>query len=445
MASILSLKDSPALTTEIGTPARDDLAMDEVLDRLSIIGQDITASLEFEDIFAAVEQHVGALLDAASFYIGFLDEAREWIEIPLFVDDGRRGGSRRFRVDDPARPASRAVRENREILREKTLEEALRTDIAGTAPTLTALFRPLVVRDQMIGVMSVQSARAGAYGHRERLIFRTICAYVAVALANGATFRRLAAAEVGRMTSLTRLVAGIAHEVNTPVGMALTVATTFSRATRKFQERLKEGAVRGADVSAFAALGGEAARQITANLMRTADLMGEFGEVGLDRTSASVRPFQLADLVGTVVTSLGMELRRRPIELEVAVPQDLQLTSNPEALQRVLTNLIANILAFAFPEGEGGRLRIEASAAPRGEVRIAVSDDGLGIPEAERVIIFEPFSPTSRGSRGVGLHVAYSLATGVLRGGLTCETAVGQGTTFHLRIPAAAPAPIPPN
>lgn len=418
---------------------REGLASDEVLDRLSLVGQDITASLEFEEIFGAIEQHVGALLDAATFYIGILDDGREWIDIPLFVDGGRRSPSRRLRVDDPERPASRAVRENREILRLKTLDEALRTDIPGTAPTLSALFRPLSVRERMIGVMSVQSARAGAYGQRERLIFRTLCAYVAVALANGASFRRLAASEAERMTSLTRLVAGIAHEVNTPVGMALTVATTFDRAAREFQDRLETGALRRADLDAFAGLSVEAARQVTANLVRTTDLMHEFRQVGLDQRSARPRTFSIADLVSSVLTSLSLELHRQGCAVQVAVPADLEVTSDPEALGRVLTHLVANVIAFAFPEEETGMLRIESGMSSRNELRIAVSDNGVGIPDRELAVIFEPFSPTSRGSRGVGLHVAYSLAVSVLRGALTCETVVGRGTTFSLIIPTRRP------
>ncbi|MGA0598835.1 sensor histidine kinase [Enterovirga sp. CN4-39] len=418
---------------------RAGLGSDEILDRLSLIGQDITASLDFEDIFAAVERHVGALLDAATFYIGILDEGREWIDVPIFIDGGRRSQSRRLRVDDAERPASRAVRENREILREKSLDDALRADIPGTAPTLSALFRPLSVRDRMIGVMSVQSARAGAYGQRERLIFRALCSYVAVALANGASFRRLAAAEAERMTSLTRLVAGIAHEVNTPVGMALTVATTFDRAAREFQEKLETGALRRSDLEAFAGVSVEAARQVSANLVRTTDLMDEFRQVGLDQRSARARTFGIADLVRSVLTSLGLELQGQPCTIEIAVPSDLEVTSDPEALGRVLGHLIANVLAFAFPKGERGTLRIEAEMSARNELRVAIIDNGVGIPDPELAVIFEPFSPTSRGSRGLGLHIAYSLAISVLRGALTCQTVVGHGTTFCLTIPTRLP------
>ncbi len=165
----------------------------DALDALSSIGQDITASLDFGEIFVSIERHVGALLDTATLYIGILDERREWIDVPLFVDGGKRGPSRRIRLDDPLRPAARAIRENREILREKTEEQARREDMPGTALTLSALFRPLSVHGNTFGVMSVQSQHAHAYGERERLIFRTICSYAAVALANAESHRRLAA------------------------------------------------------------------------------------------------------------------------------------------------------------------------------------------------------------------------------------------------------------
>ena len=197
--------------------------------------------------------------------------------------------------------------------------------------------------------------------------------------------------------------------------------------------------MRRADIDAFVALGVEAARQVTANLVRTTDLMGEFGQVGLYTTGTRVRTFRVADLVGSVLSSLSLELRRRPYSVEIAVPVDLELTSEPEALGRVLTHLIANVLAFAFPDDGGGTLRIEAEMSPRNEVHIAISDNGIGIPDAELAVIFEPFSPTSRGSRRLGLHIAYRLAVSVLRGALTCQTAIGRGTTFRLVVPMRIP------
>lgn len=428
------------MVTDAPISTRAGLGSNEILDRLSLVGQEITASLDFEGVVAAVEQHVGVLLDAMTFYVGILDETREWIDIPIFIEGGRRSPGRRLSVGDPERSASRAVRENRELLREQPDDESLRTGTYGKATTRTALFRPLSVRDRIIGVMSVQSARAGAYGERERLIFRSLCAYVAVALANAASFRRLAAAEVERTTTLTRLVAVIAHEVNTPLGMALTVATTFGRVAHEFQEKIRAETLGRTDLEAFSSLGSEAARQVTANLVRATDLMREFGQVGLDRTCRP-RTFNVADVVGSVLTSLSLELYRRPYTLEVAVPPELELTTDPEALGRVLTHLIANVLAFAFPEGAEGTLRVEADSSGPNEVRIAISDDGTGIPDAELAVIFEPFSPTSRGSRGLGLHIAYSLARGVLRGTLTCQTTVGRGTTFCLVIPTPLAGP----
>lgn len=596
------------------------ISQSDALDRLSLIGQDITASLEFADIFAAVERHVGALLDAATFYIGVIDERLEWIDIPLFVDGGRRSAGRRLAVADPVRPASLCVRENREILREKTLDEAIRTDIPGTAPTLTALFRPLVVQGRMIGVMSVQSARPHAYGARERTIFRSLCAYVAVALANAASFRRLAAIEalevlgqVGqevtasldvedilssaarhagelfggaelrigllapdgrrivfrlavaggtriaaadvpldeplsdearairdareilgpanrvpprpppghtrpetvlarplaardrplgvaslrsadpeafserqvlifrtfcsyisialanarafreadaaraaattalrelriaqdglihaeKMASLGRLVAGIAHEVNTPVGTALTLASTFLRVTEEFRTKADAGQLRRSDLGEFVERGVDVARQLTANLSRASDLVGRFKQVAADRTSDEQRCFVLADLTGAVLTSLSAELRRSGHAVEVSVPREIELDTYPGALSQVLTNLIVNGLTHAYPSGRTGWLRLDATRVGAGAVRIVVADGGVGIAEQDRARVFEPFYRASRGpgGPGLGLHIAYNLVTETLEGRLTCVSSPEAGAAFCLEIP----------
>lgn len=413
----------------------------DTLDLLARVGQDITASLAFSDIFAAIERYVGQLLDTATLYIGLLDETGEWLDVPLFVDGGARAASRRMRVDDPARPAARCVRERCEILRHKTLEEALETDIPGTQPTLTALFGPLLVRDRIIGVISVQSARSQAYGDRERLIFRLLSSYAAVALANAESYRRLAQAESDKVASLGQLVAGIAHEVNTPVGTALTISTGLERLADEFAAILDSGALRRSDLAAFAERTGIAARQLTANLTRASDLVGRFKQVVAESSQTDRRIFSLSELVGALMTSLPHELTGPPNRIEIDVPLSIMLDTSPGAVGHILSNLLTNAVEHGCMPGRPGTVGIVAEMPATDLVVIRVSDDGPGIAPSDLPFVFDPFFTTrrNRGGAGLGLYIARNLAVTTLAGRLSCTSRPAAGTTFRLEIPSSLP------
>ena len=163
------------------------------LAHLSAIGQEITAHLEAAAVFRALDRHVHGLLDATHFSIFLLEPNGVWLACAFGVEAGKALPELRYALSDPHANSARCVRERREILIELGEADLTPNLIPGTLPTRTLLFAPLSVGERVLGAMTVQSPHAGAYGERERLIFRTLCAYGAIALDNASAYRQVAA------------------------------------------------------------------------------------------------------------------------------------------------------------------------------------------------------------------------------------------------------------
>lgn len=247
--------------------------------------------------------------------------------------------------------------------------------------------------------------------------------------------------EAEKLAALGGLVAGVAHEVNNPVGISLTVASSFARRCERFSEEVSNGQLRRSKLDEFIGGSREAAKQLVANLNRAADLIQSFKQVAVDRSHAERRLFDLAESTEQIVTSLRPALRRSAISLAVEVPPGIQMDSYPGPYGQVLTNLVLNSLEHAFADRGTGAMRLSARSVGSEQVEIQFADDGSGMSEEVQRRAFEPFFTTrrSRGGTGLGLHIVYNLVTRRLGGRLRLESDVGRGTTFIIRLPLIAP------
>jgi len=244
-----------------------------------------------------------------------------------------------------------------------------------------------------------------------------------------------------KLAALGGLVAGVAHEINTPVGVALTSASLLHERAAEFAGLVAGGRIRRADLDAFLAVSSETARLIESNLRRAAELVQSFKRVAVDQSSGDRRRFDLHDYLHEVVTSLSPRLRGTRHRIEVECPKPLPVDTFPGALAQVVTNFVVNAQVHAFPEGRPGLMRLEARRSGDDEVEIRFADDGVGIPPTNLQRIFEPFFTTrrGRGGTGLGLHIVFNLVTAQLAGTLRVDSTPGEGTVFTVRMPAVAP------
>jgi PAS domain S-box-containing protein len=247
--------------------------------------------------------------------------------------------------------------------------------------------------------------------------------------------------EAEKLAALGRLVAGVAHEVNNPVGISLTVASSLERKVAMFSEEVARGDLRRSSLTEFIESGRSAATQLVANLNRAAELIQSFKQVAADRSYSDQRVFDIADLTDQVVMSLRPGVRKQNLTLTVDCMPNLTMNSYPGPYGQVLTNLFLNAVAHAFPSGEGGEVHIKVKEAGDNHVEVQFSDNGCGMSADIRRRAFDPFFTTRRseGGTGLGLHIVYSIVTSRLGGRIHLYSAPNEGTRIQMILPRVAP------
>ncbi|NNM71864.1 sensor histidine kinase [Enterovirga aerilata] len=247
--------------------------------------------------------------------------------------------------------------------------------------------------------------------------------------------------EAEKLAALGGLVAGVAHEVNNPVGISLTVASSLARRCDDFAGEVASGQIRRSRLEEFTRSTATAAKQLVANLMRAGELVQSFKQVAVDRSQAERRSFDLGQAVEQILASLRPTLKTSDVQLLVEVPPGIQMDSYPGPLGQILTNLFLNSLHHAFDGRQGGTISVSARRRGRDEVEILFRDDGQGMSEEVQRCAFDPFFTTRRGSggTGLGLHIVYNLVTARLGGRIVLSSSPGLGTTFLIVLPLVAP------
>jgi len=244
-----------------------------------------------------------------------------------------------------------------------------------------------------------------------------------------------------RLAALGGLVAGVAHEVNNPIGISLTVASSFARRAEMFDAELRSATpLKRSQLEQFVRTSRDAAQQLVSNLHRAGQLIQSFKQVAADRSHAERRQFNLAESTDQIVASLRPVLKRSPISISVEVPEGLIVDGYPGSYGQILTNLFLNAANHAFPDGRAGAISIAAKPRGNDDIEIVFTDNGAGMtPDVQRQA-FDPFFTTRRneGGTGLGLHIVYNLVTQQLGGRMMLESRLGQGTTFRIIMPRSA-------
>lgn len=239
-----------------------------------------------------------------------------------------------------------------------------------------------------------------------------------------------------KLAALGALVAGIAHELNTPIGNSMMAASTLSDITRVFAKDCVAGVSRSR-LNAYLENVSEAGDILLRNLNRAGDLVVSFKQVAVDRETSQGRVFMLSDVIGEVLLMLHPRIKKTPFIIRQDVPKDIEMASYPGPLGQVIINLVNNALIHGFEQRASGTIEISARRLNGRYVELSVRDDGNGIPPENLKRIFDPFFTTKLGAggSGLGLHITYNIVTGLLRGRIKAVSEVNVGTTFTLVLP----------
>lgn len=243
-----------------------------------------------------------------------------------------------------------------------------------------------------------------------------------------------------KMAALGSLVAGVAHELNTPIGNSLTVASTLQDQSRAFVAEIERGLTRSR-LDAFVASIQDGSGILMRGLRTAADLVSSFKQVAVDQTSVNRRLFNLSATVDEILLTLGPTIRKTAYRVESDIPSDINLDSYPGPLGQVITNLVNNALLHAFDGRTHGTVTIMAARQGAEQVIFTVRDDGVGIPGVYLARVFDPFFTTKlgRGGSGLGLNIAYNLVKDAMGGSIRVDSTPGHGACFTLTLPLVAP------
>jgi len=248
--------------------------------------------------------------------------------------------------------------------------------------------------------------------------------------------------EMEKMAALGNLVAGVAHEINTPIGIGVSMASLLADKTETIIETFKTGKVKVAVLKEYLQTAGESSTLILNNLRRSANLVKSLKTVAVDQASMEQRTFVLKDYIEDILLNLSHELKHTNHTINIEGDPDFYLNSYPGAFAQIISNLIMNSLRHAYKDNDTGHIQFTFAHIGK-TLTFEYADDGCGIPPENMSRIFEPFFTTARGygGSGLGLNIIYKLVTETLHGSIQCDSYVGPsaspvgGTKFSIQIP----------
>ena len=241
--------------------------------------------------------------------------------------------------------------------------------------------------------------------------------------------------EAEKMASLGSLVTGVAHEINTPVGIGITAASSLKDKTVALARNYQDNTMKRTELEGYLKTAYESMSLILKNLQRTGDLVQSFKQVSIDQSTEQERSFLLKAYLEDILFSVGPRMKEKNIEVKIYAPDDLEIYSYPGAFASILTNLLVNSAVHGFKDRTDGRIDIEARR-DADKLKIDYRDNGNGIPEDILPKVFDPFFTTNKqlGS-GLGLHIVYNQIKQKLHGEISCESQSGEGVCFTITIP----------
>lgn len=243
-----------------------------------------------------------------------------------------------------------------------------------------------------------------------------------------------------KLAALGSLVAGVAHELNTPIGNGLTVASTMLDTTKRIISKMDTG-IKRSDLDSYLEEMRDGSNLVCNSLSKASELVSSFKQVAMDRTSTQRRTFKLSEFLYEIQTTMTPLLRQSPVKLNININVEVLLDSYPGPLGQVITNLIDNAILHGFDNhARSGQINLSATR-DNADVVIKVSDNGRGINSAALPHIFDPFFTTKlgEGGSGLGLHIVHNIVTAALGGSIEVSSEEDGGTEFILRLPHVAP------
>jgi len=425
------------------------------------------SALQTDALTASLHRIIGELMVAENFLIGLYHPETQDFSIPYFVDQ-KDSEAPVTRFPYGKAMCSYLLHSKQAQLHDagsfaRLVASGQVKEPLGNVDIASWMGAPMLVHDKPQGVLIVQSYDpAVVYTKADLDLLAFMASHVAVAIARMQADRKLRATKElleeqnaalntaltqlqqaqgelvrqEKLASLGGLVAGVAHEINTPLGICVTATSHLVEELRLTREELANGEMTEDSLGNFFDIVDQSLRIMTTNTQRAAALVRSFKQVAVDQSSGDIRSFNLRNYLNEVLLSLQPKLKGRPVQVEVDCTHDLVLDSYPGAVSQIVTNMVVNSLVHGFEREQAGKIDIRAALEDE-TVTLTYADDGAGMDEESLDKLFDPFFTTKRGSGGSGLgaHILFNLVTWALGGTVHVESAPGQGLRYELRFP----------
>ncbi len=414
---------------------------------LSRIGQSITSSLNFKDIFDTLYGYVNEIMPADGFRVTEYHPEKQEIEYKFNNESQKNKPLIRLSSNDTTNPAVWCIKNRRSILvrKKEDLNQFEGLDAYSINPVFNSMiYFPLFRDTEIIGAIGVYSKKEDAYNHRHIDMIKTLASYTTIAITNAETYEILNAAqnqlvESEKMAALGSLVAGVAHEINTPVGVCVTAASRLETKTHSFEQVFQEGKVKKSDVKEYLETAKEGNKILMTNLRRAADLVQSFKSIAVEQTSESRRLFNLKTYLEETLLALKPEFKNKPYTIELEA-EDIEIVGYAGPFSQIITNLVMNSLIHGFKGCETGNIKIKIQQQGK-QVILTYTDNGNGMTPEVLERLYEPFFTTNRdgGGSGLGMNIVYNLTLKKLAGKLNARSTPGQGVLFSFEFPTEIP------
>ena len=428
---------------------------------ISDVGQKINASLDIDKVLWTVYEAINKLMDGTVFGIGLYFPEKKQIRVELAMEKGKRykpyfrsmENKNQFPVwcieNDADIFVNDLAEDGHKYLKRHEYEENTNDnrvyldDGAYSGAPQSLIYVPIKAKDTILGYMTVQSFNRQAYRHVHVDILHTLAAYTSTAIVNSRAHQQLLdnkqkQIESEKMASLGALVAGVAHEIDTPVGICLTTASAVEFEADQLFSAKRQGKLTTQKFNQFEEKLNLSMTLLLNNLHKTSGLIANFEGVVVDLATESKTTFNVKELLSKTLQTLNGELSERKVALNLLCDEQFTITTYSNPISRVISTLVMNSLIHAFDkECTTGKITIHVSMIGE-ELHIRYVDNGVGMDTKLAERIFDPFYTTRRrdGFLGLGMHIVYNQVNQGLNGQVTCNSAIGEGMQVFVTIPA---------
>jgi len=417
--------------------------------------------IDLDAFYLELHRIMGGLLYAKNMIVSIYHESDDEISFPYLADEKDPAPPRDFR-----RPAGYGFsgfilmsRRPQRIDQDRYRSLVEKGDLHSTLGSVdfnSLIGAPMIYQDRQLGVIILQSYDSTIeYDDEDLGILTFVAEHIAAAMVRKQTDDSLREKNIEllltledlkvaqdelirkeKLASLGALVAGVAHEINTPIGVAITAASHLEDQVRSFSRLRLSGKLTAGDLERFEPVATEGSAMVLRNLRRADELIRNFKQVAVDQSSDQKRRFHVREYIEEVMLSLQPKFRHTKHQVHIECPDDIVLETYPAAIYQILINLVMNSLIHAFENIEAGVITIHVSLQNE-LVTMRYSDDGCGMSEDIRSHIFDPFFTTrrGRGGTGLGMHIVYNLVTQALNGKIEVLSSPGQGTAVSIVFP----------